>query len=374
MTWVKNFRALLLTLIAVAAVAVLVVSLVENVQMDRQWHNFVQETARHVEVAEQSLEEATELADLGERVGVAKADLMPLHDQIEECGNMLAELRGLEQYVVEDDVHALPDEEDSAATDTTLVDPYGVPDITTVPLILPPSSRAIMAEYGAITDSLAESLGELAVVTQQVSLAIGSHTGELVADVSLAREALTYQVIRGQLLMEYALNQSLSDSELDELREAVDQGQAVQLEHRILDKDDPILLAKALDEMEAATTAIRTAVLGLVDKLDVNPDELLDLITPDELWDDNYWMPPAVPEAGGGDMGDTWDTETPDPPTVPETENPNTGTPETPDPDLPGPPPETEEPEEEGSEAGDVADQLGELSAGGAPARGDSTL
>ena len=219
-----------------------------------------------------------------------------------------------------------------------------------------------MAEYGAVADTLAESLDELAVFTQQVNLVIGAHTGELVAEVSLAREALTYQIIRGQLLMEYALNQNLSDAELDELREAVDQAQTVQQKRRILDKNDPILLAKALEEMETATSAIRTAVLGLVDKLDVNPDELLDLITPDELWDDNYWVPPAWPESGGavtGETEDDGDEVTPEPPTTPETENPNPGTPETenPDPNLPEPPPETGEPEGEGPDTDPAADQ-----------------
>lgn len=356
MTWVKNLKALLLVLVAVAAVAFLVALLVDNVQTDRRWQDFVLEITDQAGVAEQAIGDATEIADLGERVGVTDADLAPLRDQIEESQLLLNDLRGLEEHIVEDDLHALSDEEDDGAENGAAVDPYGTPDTAGVPLIVPPHSRTIVAQYSAIAEDLEESLDELAVLTEQVSSAISSHTGELLAAVSLAREALTYQIIRGQILTEYAVNQGLSDDELAQLREAVDQGQAVQQDYRILDKEDSVLLAKALELMERATEEIRLAVSGLVDKIDTNPDDLLDLINPEELLDDDNWVPPATPEAGENGAGQATTPVAPPaapvPPTAPETENPN---PEPPETDLPEPP-ETEEPDAGEADAEAVAE------------------
>lgn len=357
MTWGKNLRALLLALVAVGVVAALVLVLVQSVRADRGWKRFVERTTSVAEEAAERIDGASELASIGAKVGVGDDILLPLEEQISESEALLAELSTLSDYILEDERHGMAgthEPESSPQSELAGLDLYAELDAGGVSLITPDSSHQIIEHYREISRSLEASVEQLEPLGDDVKAAVDEHLGEIGAAVSLSREALTSQLIRGQIVVDYALRNDVAEADVKPLQNALAAGQDALVAHRVVDRDDAAAMSKALTEMDDATAAINRAAVTLVEILGVDAEELLAELDPQEFWEDEFEID-ATTTYGEGETEVEVVT-----PTEPETTVPPTTT-------EPTTPPETTEPPttpEQGGGETDPGEGGGENSGG----------
>ena len=310
MTWRSNFRALLLAILAASAVAGMVFALYQNAVAAKVWSEFVEATASQTKDASTQIDEALDLVDVAGSAGVPKADLAETNEQIRVSQDLLEQLEMVASYATDPDVTI------SASTTAAQgvfagVDPFSELEADGAIIVTPKRPYTLILQYGAIADELEESLGQLAGLTDKLEETIDGHLETVVESLSTSREALVYEIVRGRALEEYSVSRGVETGQIEPLQTALAKGQEVLAANRKLDTKNATEVTRALVQVDEAVELIRAAAATLVESIGGDAQEMLDALTPEQLWQEQaIWVPSPtpVPETPSTDTGTGGDT------------------------------------------------------------------
>lgn len=299
MTWRYNLRALLLALLAVAVVSSMVLFLYKSMQADKAWRDFVIGTQAETKAAVAAVEEAQETIEVAQNAGVSVAVIEPLIAQVALSQTLTDELSLVADSVEESEQlgsKAGASLTKSGRADLAELDMFSSLQASGTSVVTPPRPYALIAEFTSVSDSLADALQEMQQLEKAVKDAIEGHLGSLQESLALSGEALIYEVARGKVLEQYAMVRQASDADLAPLRTALDNAQRLLVDQRGIDRDDANQVSKSLSEVNEATVAITSAAAALVSLLGVDAQQMLDELTPEQLWQDQApWVPIPAP-------------------------------------------------------------------------------
>lgn len=308
MTWRSNFRALLLAILAAAAVVGMVVVLYQNVSAAKAWSEFVEASATQTKEASTQIGEALDLVDVAGSAGVLEADLAETKEQIRVSQDLLEQLEMAATYATDPDV-TIGASATAAQGAFSGVDPFSELEADGAIIVTPKRPYALIMQYGAVSDELEESLAQLADLTDKLEATIDGHLDSVVEALSTSREALVYEIVRGRALEEYAISRDVEALLIQPLQTALEEGQEVLIANRRLDTKNATEVTRALVQVDEAVTLIRAAAATLVDSIGGDAQEMLDALTPEQLWQEQaFWVPsptpvPSTPSTDGGTGG-----------------------------------------------------------------------
>ena len=300
MTWRSNLRALMLALVATAVVGFMVFFLYQSMRADKTWRDFVAETQTETKEAATAIEAAQETIEVARDAGVDEKKIAPLIAQVEVSQALVDELGQVTAYATDPDqlenkvsASLTSKEEGSLAS----LDLFAGLEAAGTSVVTPPRPYALIDEFKLVSISLTEALSEMEQLATEVEDAIDDHLGSLQAALAVSEESLIYEVARGKVLEQYALNRAVSDADLAGLRAALDNSQKLLVDQRGIDRDDASAVSKALKEVNKSIEELKAAAAALVALLGVDAQQMLDELTPEQLWQEQAtWVPTPAPE------------------------------------------------------------------------------
>ena len=299
MTWRSNLRALMLALVATAVVGFMVFFLYQSMRADKTWRDFVAETQTETKEAATAIEAAQETIEVARDAGVDEKEIAPLIAQVEVSQALVDELGQVTAYATDPDqlenkvsASLTSKEEGSLAS----LDLFAGLEAAGTSVVTPPRPYALIDEFKLVSISLTEALAEMEQLAAQVEDAIDDHLGSLQAALAVSEESLIYEVARGKVLEQYALNRAVSDADLAGLRAALDNSQKLLVDQRGIDRDDASAVSKALKEVNKSIEELKATAAALVALLGVDAQQMLDELTPEQLWQEQAtWVPTPAP-------------------------------------------------------------------------------
>ena len=300
MTWRSNLRALMLALVATAVVGFMVFFLYQSMRADKTWRDFVAETHTETKEAATAIEAAQETIEVARDAGVDEKEIAPLIAQVEVSQALVDELGQVTAYATDPDqlenkvsASLTSKEEGSLAS----LDLFAGLEAAGTSVVTPPRPYALIDEFKLVSISLTEALSEMEQLATEVEDAIDDHLGSLQAALAVSEESLIYEVARGKVLEQYALNRAVSDADLAGLRAALDNSQKLLVDQRGIDRDDASAVSKALKEVNKSIEELKATAAALVALLGVDAQQMLDELTPEQLWQEQAtWVPTPAPE------------------------------------------------------------------------------
>ena len=300
MTWRSNLRALMLALVATAVVGFMVFFLYQSMRADKTWRDFVAETQTETKEAATAIEAAQETIEVAQDAGVDEKEIAPLIAQVEVSQALVDELGQVTAYATDPDqlenkvsASLTPKEEGSLAG----LDLFAGLEAAGTSVVTPPRPYALIDEFKLVSISLTEALSEMEQLATEVEDAIDDHLGSLQDALAVSEESLIYEVARGKVLEQYALNRAVSDADLAGLRAALDNSQKLLVDQRGVDRNDASAVSKALKEVNKSIEDLKAAAAALVTLLGVDAQQMLDELTPEQLWQEQAtWVPTPAPE------------------------------------------------------------------------------
>ena len=300
MTWRSNLRALMLALIATAVVGFMVFFLYQSMRADKTWRDFVAETQTETKEAATAIEAAQETIEVARDAGVDEKEIAPLIAQVEVSQALVDELGQVTAYATDPDqlenkvsASLTSKEEGSLAS----LDLFAGLEAAGTSVVTPPRPYALIDEFKLVSISLTEALSEMEQLATEVEDAIDDHLGSLQAALAVSEESLIYEVARGKVLEQYALNRAVSDADLAALRASLDNSQKLLVDQRGIDRDDASAVSKALKEVNKSIEELKATAAALVALLGVDAQQMLDELTPEQLWQEQAtWVPTPAPE------------------------------------------------------------------------------
>ena len=300
MTWRSNLRALMLALVATAVVGFMVFFLYQSMRADKTWRDFVAETQTETKEAATAIEAAQETIEVARDAGVDEKEIAPLIAQVEVSQALVDELGQVTAYATDPDqlenkvsASLTSKEEGSLAS----LDLFAGLEAAGTSVVTPPRPYALIDEFKLVSISLTEALSEMEQLATEVEDAIDDHLGSLQAALAVSEESLIYEVARGKVLEQYALNRAVSDADLAALRASLDNSQKLLVDQRGIDRDDASALSKALKEVNKSIEELKATAAALVALLGVDAQQMLDELTPEQLWQEQAtWVPTPAPE------------------------------------------------------------------------------
>ena len=300
MTWRSNLRALMLALVATAVVGFMVFFLYQSMRADKTWRDFVAETQTETKEAATAIEAAQETIEVARDAGVDEKKIAPLIAQVEVSQALVDELGQVTAYATDPDqlenkvsASLTSKEEGSLAS----LDLFAGLEAAGTSVVTPPRPYALIDEFKLVSISLTEALSEMEQLATEVEDAIDDHLGSLQAALAVSEESLIYEVARGKVLEQYALNRAVSDADLAGLRAALDNSQKLLVDQRGIDRDDASAVSKALKEVNKSIEELKATAAALVALLGVDAQQMLDELTPEQLWQEQAtWVPTPAPE------------------------------------------------------------------------------
>ncbi len=300
MTWRSNLRALMLALVATAVVGFMVFFLYQSMRADKTWRDFVAETQTETKEAATAIEAAQETIEVARDAGVDEKEIAPLIAQVEVSQALVDELGQVTAYATDPDqlenkvsASLTSKEEGSLAS----LDLFAGLEAAGTSVVTPPRPYALIDEFKLVSISLTEALSEMEQLATEVEDAIDDHLGSLQAALAVSEESLIYEVARGKVLEQYALNRAVSDADLAGLRAALDNSQKLLVDQRGIDRDDASAVSKALKEVNKSIEELKATAAALVALLGVDAQQMLDELTPEQLWQEQAtWVPTPAPE------------------------------------------------------------------------------
>lgn len=350
MTWRLNIRALSLALLAIAIVGAMVYFLYQGMQADKAWRDFVGSTQHEITDAAAAIGAAEEALEVAQNAGVDASIVAPLITQVENSQNLLDELKKVLDYAEAPEelgssfsASFLHDED----TDLKNLDLFSGLDVAGSNVVTPPRPYTLIARFSVVSEAMLEALQEMEQLEAIVKEATNEHLGSLQDSLALSSESLIYEVARGKVLEQYAVGRGATEADMVALRLALDDGQRLLVDQRGTDRNDAREVYRALRQVNKATEAITVAASALVALLGVDAQQMLDELTPEQLWQDQpVWVPTPAP------LPETTPTIpiAPQPPPLPEEPDP------VPLPEHPDPLPPLVDPETPGGEEDTVSD------------------
>ena len=300
MTWRSNLRALMLALVATAVVGFMVFFLYQSMRADKTWRDFVAETQTETKEAATAIEAAQETIEVARDAGVDEKKIAPLIAQVEVSQALVDELGQVTAYATDPDqlenkvsASLTSKEEGSLAS----LDLFAGLEAAGTSVVTPPRPYALIDEFKLVSISLTEALSEMEQLASQVEDAIDDHLGSLQDALAVSEESLIYEVARGKVLEQYAMNRAVSDADLAGLRAALDSSQKLLVDQRGVDKNDASAVSKALKEVNKSIEELKATAAALVALLGVDAQQMLDELTPEQLWQEQAtWVPTPAPE------------------------------------------------------------------------------
>ena len=300
MTWRSNLRALMLALVATAVVGFMVFFLYQSMRADKTWRDFVAETQTETKEAATAIEAAQETIEVARDAGVDETEIAPLIAQVEVSQALVDELGQVTAYATDPDqlenkvsASLTSKEEGSLAS----LDLFAGLEAAGTSVVTPPRPYALIDEFKLVSISLTEALSEMEQLASQVEDAIDDHLGSLQDALAVSEESLIYEVARGKVLEQYAMNRAVSDADLAGLRAALDNSQKLLVDQRGIDRDDASAVSKALKEVNKSIEELKATAAALVALLGVDAQQMLDELTPEQLWQEQAtWVPTPAPE------------------------------------------------------------------------------
>ena len=299
MTWRSNLRALMLALVATAVVGFMVFFLYQSMRADKTWRDFVAETQTETKEAATAIEAAQETIEVARDAGVDEKEIAPLIAQVEVSQALVDELGQVTAYATDPDqlenkvsASLTSKEEGSLAS----LDLFAGLEAAGTSVVTPPRPYALIDEFKLVSISLTEALAEMEQLAAQVEDAIDDHLGSLQAALAVSEESLIYEVARGKVLEQYAMNRAVSDADLAALRTALDSSQKLLVDQRGVDRNDASAVSKALKEVNKSIEELKATAAALVALLGVDAQQMLDELTPEQLWQEQAtWVPTPAP-------------------------------------------------------------------------------
>lgn len=297
----SRLRALLLAVFAMAAVLAMIYALYEKVSADKAWRDFVSATAIEVESGREAVAEADELVQVAKKAGVDENDISTVQDQIAVSEGLLQELSSIPSYTeaTSSDTHDAENALLDGSASRAVIDPLSHVSEQEEATATPSRPYALIVEYSQVSTNLQDSLDALARSLEDLQRAIGSHLDSIREALGVSREALIYEIVRGRALEEYAVSRHITGTEVEDLQAALDTGQEVLSKQRRVDVNQATEVTRALVQVDEAVDSIRGTAAALVESIGVDAQEMLDSLTPEQLWEEQaYWVPaPATPQA-----------------------------------------------------------------------------
>ena len=299
MTWRSNLRALILALVATAVVGFMVFFLYQSMRADKTWRDFVAETQTETKEAATAIEAAQETIEVARDAGVDEKKIAPLIAQVEVSQALVDELGQVTAYATDPDqlenkvsASLTSKEEGSLAS----LDLFAGLEAAGTSVVTPPRPYALIDEFKLVSISLTEALSEMEQLASQVEDAIDDHLGSLQDALAVSEESLIYEVARGKVLEQYAMNRAVSDADLAALRTALDSSQKLLVDQRGVDRNDASAVSKALKEVNKSIEELKATAAALVALLGVDAQQMLDELTPEQLWQEQAtWVPTPAP-------------------------------------------------------------------------------
>ncbi len=302
----------MLALLALSSIAGFMLVLVQNVRAQTTWNDLVHETIPKVVNAQETVDAAEGLLEGAAVAGVAKEETSNLEGLVDSSQALLEQLSEIALYVepdVEDARDTLSDELE--ANPLAALDMFAESQKTErLQVKTPDNATAEIRRFEALSAALDDSLSSLEESVQDVQKIVGRHLDTAKQALATSQDSLRYEIVRGYVLDEFARGRDADEAARQALTDALQAGQQTLITQQGLDQTDAAVVAAAVVETNRAIADIKEAASALVELLGIDAQEVLDNLTPEQVWtEEEPWLPQPAPVAPP--------TTTPSAPSVP---------------------------------------------------------